>query len=52
MEYEEEDGGNYLQRRPKIRAPFTTYSHIYKNVIMRCIITKVPLWVQNASPIT
>jgi len=43
MEYMEEDGGCHLQRRPKFRGNITADPHIYKNVIMGCGITKMPL---------
>jgi len=35
-----------------IRGHITTDSHNYKNVIMPLRITKMPLWAQNAGPMT
>jgi len=48
----EEDGYPRTLNHTQTRGHITTDPHIYKNVILVSKITKMPLWVENAGPMT
>jgi len=52
IEHEEDDGCCPWKRRPKTRGHITTDQHIYQIFILVSKVTKMPPWVEYASPMT